>query len=297
VIFLSEVGASLRQNETMRSERAFSFQIKVLGYWSIPGRLALVFFAAMAAGLMSSCDSSTATRPNRFRSEDAEAQDRPLVDNQYRLAADRKAMGDLRKDIPLESQQKNDEIAFLMKLINDNPEREPAKIREDFDRALRKKRELLNKNFNKERDEFTKQERRTRDEFLKNQAEERKDFLKGKPAKDQRDRFFNDQDEKRKDFFANQREKRNDYESDTNERRRNFEDYAREKSNEFNSEYRIYSKKYEEMKKAKADAKSEAAAQRKSSVAAPAAPPVDPALLKEFDTIPKNPGDPLESGQ
>ena len=287
----------MRQNEIMKAQ---SFRI-------------ILPFILMACGL-SSCD-SVESRSNRFHKDD-NSDERPLVDDQYRLSSDRKALDEMRKDIPPDVKLNNDEIAFLMKLLNDSPDRDPAKIRSDFDRAIHKKRDLLSKNLTKERDEFTKQERRNREDFLKAQSEERKDFLREKHSKEDRDRFFSSQDEKRRDYFANQREKRNDFESDVTERRRNFEDYAREKTNEFNGEHRAYTKRYEEMKKAKELAKKEgrpwspegsnqnggtagtgSTAASEAASAAVKSKSAATGLMKEFDEIPDRPSDPLQSGQ
>jgi hypothetical protein len=272
-------------------------------------KLRIAIGILLALGL-AGCETQT-VHSNKLRSDEEEAVPRPLVDDKYRLSADRQELEEMRKEIPPDQQRKNDEVAFLMKLLNDNPEREPSKIREDFDRAIRKKRELVSKNFNKEREEFTKNERKTRDEFLKNQAKSRKDFLGGKHTKSEREEFFNDQDEKRREYFAAQREKRNDFEADMNERRRNFEDYAREKSNEFNAELRSYTKRYDEAKKAKAAAAAagtpmpdpygfSGAGLSGGDNSAPSSTgmtPAQEAFLKEFEALQSKPGSNLESGQ
>lgn len=247
-----------------------------------------------AIGLVS-C-SSIERRQNAYKTPD---QERPLVDEKYKLSADREKLNELRKELPPDKRKENDELAFTMSLMSE-VRLKPADVRNKFDSALRKKREIFQKDLNKEREVFTKQERVNRDEFLKVQDQDRKEFLKTKAAKDQREDFFRTQDEKRRDFFANQREKRNDFESDMTERRKSFEDYAREKTNDFNQEHRAYVKKYEEMEKEKKKAKeSGAKTSNGSTTAAGVAEPLPEVknFLEELEEAYKKPSTKLESGE
>src|SRR5688572_12945619 len=85
---------------------------------------------------------------NTYRSAD---EPRPLVDSKYSLSADRAALEEMRKDVPEEKKQENDELAYLLKLTEE-VKRPPSEIRTQFDSVLRKKRELFNKDLKKERE-------------------------------------------------------------------------------------------------------------------------------------------------
>lgn len=191
--------------------------------------------------------SSLDDRNNYYKSTN---EDRPLVDEKYKLSADRKKLEELRNEIPEDRKTQNDELAFVLQLMSEH-KKSPSEVRSKFDDALRKKREKFSKDMTKERENFNKVERKNREEFLKNMDSERKDFMRVKHPKEERDDFFARQDARRKEYFEDQREKRNDFESDMTERRKNFEDYAREKTSEFNQEWRSYQKRYDEIKKEK----------------------------------------------
>lgn len=244
---------------------------------------------------LASCQTSKTS--NQYVRRDDKA---PLVDDKYSLQADRQKMEDLRQEVSPERRRENDEVAFVMQMFQD-VRRSPQDIRAQFDQTVRKKRDLMNRDLQKERDQFTKAERQKRDTFLKDQKNARDAFLRTKPAKDPREEFFKDQEEKRKDFFADEREKRGDYESDVRERRKNFEDYVREKQSEFNQEYRVYSRKYDDLKK-------ERELQRKSGAPPSSAGPAPLApvssgnaeadqLMNDINALKNQPGTPLESGE
>ncbi len=170
--------------------------------------------------------------------------EKPLVEDSYRLKEDRQKFDEIRKDIPPERAQENDEKAFIAGLTSDIT-RHPEAVREKFSSIVRKKRELFNKDLEKSRNEFTKQERKDREAFNKNSELQRKEFTKDKHTNDERKDFFGDIDQKRKDFYTEQREKRDDFEANIREKRKNFEDYMREQNNDFNYEHRIYTKKHD----------------------------------------------------
>ncbi len=172
------------------------------------------------------------------------------VSEKYSIAADRKAIEDLRKNVPPEKKQENDELAFILALTNE-VKLPPNKVREEFDKVSRKKRELFNRDLQKERETFNSSEKKKKEEFLKAQDSEKKNFMKQTFTRDQKNEFFKDVDAKRTQYFSDEKERRADYESQTREKRKNFEDYYKEKNDTFNQEYRSYTKRYDEMKKQK----------------------------------------------
>lgn len=173
-----------------------------------------------------------------------------LVAEKYSIAADRKAIDELRKNVPQEKKQENDELAFVLALTNE-VKLPPSKVREEFDKVSRKKREIFNKDMQKERENFNSSEKKKKEEFLKAQDNEKKEFMKQTFTREQKNEFFKEVDAKRTQYFSDEKERRADYESQAREKRKNFEDYYKEKNDTFNQEYRSYSKRYDEMKKQK----------------------------------------------
>ena len=162
--------------------------------------------------------------------------EQPLVDPKYKL---QQAEG------PLETPTELDEKSFFRELFND-PQREPSKIRETFDKAVRKKRDLFKKDKDKQRLEFSNRERRLRQETLKRFELERQEFKKRRSSKEETRDFFQNQDERRKLFFAEERDARSEFESEMRDRQRNFEDYIKDKINEFNFQFRGFVRKKKE---------------------------------------------------
>lgn len=193
----------------------------------------------------------------------AHAEDKPLVDEKYSLKADREAFEKLRKDIPSDVRNSNDEKAFMDQLMGDINV-PPSDVREKFSRALSKKREAFSKDMTKKRETFSKEATREREEFSQNQKNQREKFAKEKHSSEERTRFFDGLEVKRKDFYEASREKRDNFEETMKEDRKNFEDYVRAKQDEFNALHRDYTKRYQENKKEMADAKRQAEEKRKN---------------------------------
>lgn len=204
-----------------------------------------------------------------------EAEDRTLVDENYLLKADREAFEELRKNIPAEKRNENDEKAFLDQMMSDF-NRTPAEIRSQFSRILNKKRTNFQKDMTKKRELYTREEKKTREAFSKHQAQLRKDFAKTKVSSEERKEFFDDLSAKQRDFYAAQKEKRDEFEADFRDQRKNFDDYVKAKTDEFNQLHRDYTKRYEENKKALADQKKQQADKLK-------------AIEKEYEEIKKQP--------
>lgn len=175
-----------------------------------------------------------------------------ILSEDVSLKADRSELADLRKEIPEEIKNTNDELALIFKMISPGEERdeEPGAIRERFNKALRDRRAKVDKELRRRRDEFSKTEKKARDGFLKNLKESRESFVEKKRSQEERREFFNDQDKSRNEYFAEERDRRKEFESEINAARKEFDDYAREKQNLFNQEYRAYSASYLERRNA-----------------------------------------------
>lgn len=261
-------------------------------YW-----MCLVLLGTIACG-------SSQKPDNTYKTGD----ERPIVDDKYSLTADRKALEEVRGQVPPEKKKENDELAFILGLMSE-VKRPPSEIRSQFDSVLRKKREVFDTDLKKERETFTKEERKKREEFLKSQQKARDEKKNVKMSREERNEFFKELDGKRNEFFSVEREKRNDFESDVRERRKNFEDYARQKQNEFTQELRAYSKRYEDMRKEREKAKSQPAttspgasfqtpgSSRTLTAQIPPEGNEAAELERELREIMARPGTPLEAGQ
>lgn len=200
--------------------------------WALNAALALLL-----SGLMAACASSRESNVND-----------PLVEDKYRLSADRAALQDVRDQIPEYKRQENDEAAFALQWMGE-VKRSPSEVREKFNSGVSKKRSLFQKDMQARREAFVKKERTDREVFQKELESARKDFSRKKVNADERKAFFDQHDQKRKDFYTAQREARDAFEADVRDRRKNFDDYIREKTSEFNQEHRAYTKRYDDLKK------------------------------------------------
>lgn len=194
--------------------------------------------------------------------------DAPLVEDKYRLSADRQALEEIRSEVPEDRRRENDELAFALQWMGET-KKSPSEIREKFNSAVSKKRSQFQRDMEKRRETFVRKERADREAFQKEQESLRKDFRGRKATADERKPFFDDIEQKRRDFYADQREKRDAFEADMRDRRKNFDDYVREKTSEFNQEHRAYTRRYDDLKKEQEKARVEQAKKPTTSTVAP----------------------------
>jgi|GEM_PF-5793804 len=153
--------------------------------------------------------------------------------------ADRQAFSDLRKEIPTNRQNVNDEEALLSELfVGPHPKEE--RIRERFERILRKKREIHQRELQTQRQQFDKEQKSKREEFQKKQNLERSQFLKRKNAPEERRSFYADQETERLEFNKILKDQRDQFEDQIRSQGREFDSYAREKSSDFNQRLRAF---------------------------------------------------------
>lgn len=181
---------------------------------------------------------------------------KPIVDEKYKLSADRKAFQDIRAQVPEDRRRENDELAFMLQWMGE-VRQTPSEIREKFNAVVAKKRAEFQKDMDRKRAEYVKSERIAREDFKKDQESERANFKNRRTTPDERKSFYEDLEGKRRDFYSSEREKRDAFESDVRDQRKNFDDYVREKTSEFNQEHRAYSQRYDDFKKEQARLKKE----------------------------------------
>ena len=211
------------------------------------------------------------------------------VPDEVSLKADRSALDALRIQEPEEVKRRNDELALLLALMKDGSE-DPGKVRDRFGKIVRDKRDLMDKRLRKEREAFGKRETQAREALLKDLAKRRARQLSRKHPSDENKEFYDDQEAKRKGFFDEQRDRRAEFESKALESRKDFEDDVREKTNWFSQEMRAYSTSFYERQKAEGLQRSMKEKERQVR------PPANPDA-KDFQEIPKAPGEALRSGE
>jgi hypothetical protein len=209
------------------------------------------FIALGVALYLAGCTSTPDKQTNNFQ-KDRETVQTELGD-ELSLKADRESLAEMRKDIPKEKQQSNDELALHLNLMKEG--REPSEVRSKFYKIITKRRDDHRHKVTKLRDTYRKEETKRRDEYLKASKQKREEFMKSKRDSADRKEFYEEQDKARREFFADERERRNNFESELNAQSKDFESYMRERQKEFDEQYRLYSKTYYEKQREKDKAK------------------------------------------
>lgn len=219
-----------------------------------------------------------------FNSQKTFAED-SVPNQEVSLSEDRKHLDELRKNIPEEIKQENDELAFVLKLFDDK-KRNPTTIQREFNRRVSSVRKKSQRHYRKLRKDFDKEEKAKRKVFLKKAKEKRTKFLDKKPNKEKRDDFFTEERSGRKEFFAEEREKRRDFESETRAKQKEFESQLRDRRKEFDQRMKEFRDQQRADKKTQKEmslkVKPEQLSDRHQS------------YLEEFKEIPRNPGEKLQ---
>jgi hypothetical protein len=231
----------------------------------------------------------------------------PVEEEEVSLSEDRRHLEDLRTDIPEEKRERNDEFAFIMKLMGEIKSK-PYEVRSKFNREVRKRRERFNRIMRKKREAFRKEQKKLRDDFQKKMKEEREEFTAGKHSREEISDFYNEVSEKQNDFYAEQRDVSRTFNMEMNEERREWEERARERRRQFDEEHRKYSKRYgeyekkqKEYKKLKREVEKRTLEKHFENQMERERPPVKAAPgferdLKEFDEIPDSQGEWMGAG-
>lgn len=175
---------------------------------------------------------------------------RTELSGEISLKADREELAELRKAIPEEKRQANDELAVLLGLLGEVKLR-PSEAQERYQRLTLKRREQFRKKVAKLREDFRREESRRKDKFLKAHSSARDEFKKGKPERERTKEFYDEQDRNRRDFFSSEQERRKDFESEIQTQSKDFDSYMREKQKEFSEQMRLYSKRFYEVEREK----------------------------------------------
>ena len=166
------------------------------------------------------------------------------------IADDKSEIEDLRKNIPKEKRLRNDQLKELLKLMGVVKD-SPSRIRSKFNNIHRKRRDHFRKSTAKRRAQFRKAEKLARDRYLKKAKKKRDEFTKRVRDKDERKAFFAEQDQARKEYFDEERDRRKEFEAVARQKSKDFYAEQREQRREFSAELRVYTKRYNDMKKEK----------------------------------------------
>lgn len=178
---------------------------------------------------------------------------RSELSQEVSLKTDRDELAELRKEIPEEKKQANDELALLLNLMGE-VKLKPSDVQGRVQTVMQKRRGEFRKKVMKLRENFRKEEAKRKEEFLKDQKAARGDFKPDKKDRDKTKEFYSEQDEKRRDFFAGEADRRKDFESEIKTQSADFDSYMRERQKELSEQVRLYSKRYYEAEKEKREA-------------------------------------------
>lgn len=193
-------------------------------------KIIILFFGWVFSICLSSCQIAT----ERGESPGIEQLRADVRSNdRYTLTEDRKKFEELRKDIPLDQQQANDEKSLYLQWLN-NDRLTLSEIRGKFNALTRQKRENFNKDLNKIRQEYNKAERIKKDSFNQQLAEKRQSLKDQDLSREKRTQRYSELEVERKDFYTELREDRDSFEVEFRQKRKDFEDYIKEKQDEFN---------------------------------------------------------------
>jgi hypothetical protein len=166
------------------------------------------------------------------------------------LKSDRDDMQTARKDIPLEKQKTNDELALYLSLMKQGTEK-PQVVREKFSMLMERKRVSFREKVHKLREVYRRDETKRRDDFLNKQRRTRDNHKLTRRTPEQSRDFYGAQEKERLAFTADERDRRTSFEAELNAQSKDFDSYMREKNNEFNEQLRLYSKKFADRAKDK----------------------------------------------
>lgn len=209
------------------------------------------------------------------------------------LKSDRQTIEELRKNIPEETRERNDELKEILNLMAD-VKKEPGQIRNQFSTMQSRRRDQYRRRTEKERRSFGENEKKQREKFLQSLKEEREKRADDIKNRQERKRFYDEIDAKRKEYFANEREARKNFESRSRQESKDFYAHQREQQKEFDAELRSYRKRYDDLRREKEEQR------RKSSSAGsnqgPRGSNISQKDLESFHNLDQTQGTQLKAG-
>ena len=167
---------------------------------------------------------------------------REELGKEIRLSDDSKELSSLRRDLPEQKRQDNDDLAEYLRKLQ-LAERDPDKARSEFNQLLQSRREKFRNALTKIRESYSADERKKREEFNAGQNKKRETIRKRnlKP-KDSQEAYYQ-LSEEQKEFYANERLRRKDFEAEIQTQMKDFDFMIRERQQAFNEQLRTIKKK------------------------------------------------------
>jgi hypothetical protein len=216
---------------------------------------------------------------------------------EYSLKEDRAQLDKMRKDIPEDIRQRNDEWALVLSMLSDESQ-QPTAVRQKFSDLVRKVRRKFDSDHRKEREDFNRAQKTKRNDFLSGQRAAKNAIAGKKLSREESKEFYDRQSRESREFYAKLRSDENEFGADQRRKRSDFEAYIREKQKHFDQEYRDFSRRHQELKREKSGRSSSnlspyerAKSSRKSGFQT--FTPEAAAALREFEEFPNTPGTPL----
>lgn len=207
--------------------------------------------------LLTGCVTSKSDNPRKISEQRQLVRDQ--LSGEISLKQDRHELDELRKEVPKEKKEANDELAFSLNQTADLKE-EPSKIRQRFQNLVERKRRRFNEKVQKIRNKYQTDETRRRDDFFRDQNEKRDKFRAAKRSTRDSNDFYSQQDRDRLEFFAREREKRADFDDEILQQTKDFNEYMKMKHDEFTEQMRNYTQRFDQMRKEKGATKAKPSA-------------------------------------
>lgn len=216
------------------------------------------------------------------------AQVREELQGEISLKKDREELAELRKSIPDEKREANDEVALITDLMVE-AKMKPSDLQSRFQQLVQKRRAKFQKKVTGLRDSFRRLEKQSREEFQKSQEEKRREFKSRKEDRDTTRKFYADLDRARLEHSSVEKDRRTEFESEVQAQTKDFDAYMRERTKEFSEQMQLYSKRYHEVQKEL----SEKSGKNSSSAQDPKGN--TKAVMKEFEEMKNKKGTPIGS--
>lgn len=181
---------------------------------------------------------ATETKKEGMPSEKVRAE----LSKEIRLSGDSQELNELRKSLPDQKRQDNDDLAEYLKKL-EVAEKDPDRARNEFNQLIQQRREKFRQKMNSLRDKYSTEERKKREKFNAEQTKKR-EAIRGKKMKPKESQeAYTQLSEEQKDFYADERLRRKDFESEMQTQLKDFDFMIRERQQAFAEQLRTLKKK------------------------------------------------------
>ena len=198
-------------------------------------RASLLLSTVTVLLLATACSS---TNQEKMPSEKVRAE----LGKEIRLSDDNKQLNELRKSLPEQKRQDNDDLAEYLKKL-EAAEKDPDRARSEFNQLIQRRREKFRGKMNELREGYSKEERKKREAFNAEQNKKREAIRDKKMKPKESQEAYQQLSEEQKDFYANERLRRKDFEAEMQSQLKDFDFMMRERQQAFNEQLRTVKRK------------------------------------------------------